>query len=445
MRRFQTFPPSPRNPEARSRATIGREEDIGSAPLVSSGARHRSPCYKTPVRDEIKRAGLGGSHAASVGHSLNPMLIARPAQLLHRSSQHERDLTQPVYNAIRALPSTRFYGSKRKLLPWIYSNIASLQFETALDLFGGSGSVSLLFKIMRKSVVYHDGLRFNEDVGRTLLANEISMPRSTLLAFLDGVIPRVGVISKVFDGIFYTSEENRWLDGFVAQLNSEQLSTEQMSLLRYLLYQACLRKRPFNLFHRANLHLRTNSRVNRSFGNFVTWERSFYDHISQAYDELPHGGPIHQVECTVLSSQNAEDIPAGYDLVYIDPPYINVAQRHNWDNYWRRYHFLEGLARYEEWRQFIDLDSNIRLLAPPKWVAAWSRRHTFTERLFSLIQKHSRSIVVLSYVSDAYPCYDEIKAFFESSFVNVKVHTKIHNHALSRSIKREFLFVGWQQ
>ena len=95
------------------------------------------------------------------------MLIARPSQsqLLHRSSEHDRDLSQPVYNAIKRLRSTRFYGSKRKLLPWIYSNIASLEFETALDLFGGSASVSLLFKIMRKSVVYHDGLLFNEDVG----------------------------------------------------------------------------------------------------------------------------------------------------------------------------------------------------------------------------------------------------------------------------------------
>ena len=97
------------------------------------------------------------------------MLIARPSQsqLVYPTSGYDRDLAQPVCNAIEGLPPTRFYGSKRKLLPWIYSNVAHLKFETALDLFGGSASVSLLFKIMQKSVVYHDGFRFNEDVGRT--------------------------------------------------------------------------------------------------------------------------------------------------------------------------------------------------------------------------------------------------------------------------------------
>jgi adenine-specific DNA-methyltransferase len=373
------------------------------------------------------------------------MLIARPSQsqLVHRCSGRDRDVAQPVYKAIEGLPSTRFYGSKRKLLPWIYSNVVHLEFETALDLFGGSASVSLLFKIMHKSVVYHDGFRFNEDVGRTLLAKEIPMSRSDLVLFLNRVVPRGGLISKMFDGIFYTNEENRWLDGFVTQLSDEQLSPERISLLRYLLYQACLKKRPFNLFHRANLRLRANGGVKRSFGNLATWERSFDLHILQAYDELPHDNPTQGPECMVLSSQNVEDIPAGYDLVYIDPPYVSSSEQRNWDNYWRRYHFLEGLARYEEWEQFIDPHSNIRLLAQPEWIAGWSRRCTFAERLFALIEKHRHSIVVLSYVADAHPRDDEIKSFFESKFFKVAIDTKTHTHALSPSTKRELLFIGW--
>lgn len=372
------------------------------------------------------------------------MPITRPSQsqLEHRCSGHDRDLTQPVYKAIDALPSTRFYGSKRKLLPWIYSNVAHLKFNTALDLFGGSASVPLLFKIMQKSVVYHDGFRFNEDVGRTLLAKEIPMSRPDLVLFLNRVVPRSGLISKIFEGIFYTNEENRWLDGFFSLLCDERLSSERTSLLRYLVYQACLRKRPFNLFHRANLGLRTNGVVKRSFGNLATWERSFDLHILQAYDELPHDSPT-QADCMVLSSQNVEYIPTGYDLVYIDPPYVNSSEQRNWDNYWRRYHFLEGLARYEEWEQFIDLQSNIRLLAQPGWIAQWSRRCTFAERLFALIEKHRHSIVVLSYVSDAHPRDGEIKSFFELRFLNTTIDTRIHTHALSQSTKRELLFTGW--
>jgi adenine-specific DNA-methyltransferase len=373
------------------------------------------------------------------------MLIARPSQsqLVYRSSGYDRDLAQPVYKAIAALPSTRFYGSKRKLLPWIYSNVAHLKFATALDLFGGSASVSLLFKIMQKSVVYHDGFRFNEDVGRTLLATQIPMSRPELVLFLNRILPRRGLISTMFDGIFYTSEENRWLDGFVTQLSEDSLSPEQTSLLRYLLYQACLRKRPFNLFHRANLGLRTNGEVKRSFGNLATWERRFDLHMLQTYDELRPSNPSHGPECTVLSSQNVEDVPAGYDLVYIDPPYVSASERRNWDNYWRRYHFLEGLARYDEWEQLIDPHSNIRLLAQPEWIAPWSRRDTFAERLFALIEKHRESIVVLSYVSDACPRDDEIQSFFKAQFVRIGVDAKIHTHALSPATKRELLFIGW--
>src|ERR1700726_3812663 len=62
----------------------------------------------------------------------------------------------PVSESIKKVPSTRYYGSKRRLLPWIYKSVRELQFESALDIFGGSASVSLLFLLMRKSVTYHD-------------------------------------------------------------------------------------------------------------------------------------------------------------------------------------------------------------------------------------------------------------------------------------------------
>ena len=32
-------------------------------------------------------------------------------------------------------PTTRYQGSKRKILPWIYKNLKDLEFDTALDAF----------------------------------------------------------------------------------------------------------------------------------------------------------------------------------------------------------------------------------------------------------------------------------------------------------------------
>jgi adenine-specific DNA-methyltransferase len=351
-------------------------------------------------------------------------------------------LIRPTPELIARFPSTRYYGSKRKLLGWIYSRLGSIQFDTVLDAFGGTGSVSLLFKVMRKRVTYHDGFRFNEDVARTVLASQPALTRNDVAATLNAVEPRSGIVSKYFDRVFFKTGENAWLDGFLELLNSKAATPKQRALLRYLVYQACLKKRPFNLFHRANLRLRTNRLVKRSFGNAVTWERSFVEHALQAYDELTQMPDSSDRPALVLPAGDAARIPAGYDLVYVDPPYISCEVRYNRDDYWRRYHFLEGLARPKQWVRRIDLNSDIRLSAASPWFADWGRIATFKDRLFSFIDAHRYSIVALSYVSGAVPSESEIMAHFESRFAQVSVHSAAHHHALSKSRKRELLFIG---
>ncbi len=351
-------------------------------------------------------------------------------------------LIQPIPELIAQFPSTRYYGSKRKLLGWIYGRLGPIRFDTVLDAFGGTGSVSLLFKVMNKQLTYHDGFRFNEDVARTVLASRPALTREEVTATLNGVEPCAGVVSKYFDGVFFKNDENAWLDGFVGLLAAKPTTPNEQALLRYLAYQACMKKRPFNLFHRANLGLRTNSRVKRSFGNAVTWERSFAEHALQAYDQLARIPEMPHQPVIVLPAGDAATIAPGYDLVYIDPPYISREDRYNRDDYWRRYHFLEGLARPKQWARRIDLSSDIRLSAPSPWFAEWGRVATFKDRLFSFIDKHRHSIVALSYVSGAVPSENEIMAHFETRFAQVSVHSAAHHHALSKSRKRELLFVG---
>ena len=40
-------------------------------------------------------------------------------------------------------PSTRYSGSKRRLLDWIWENTSELKFSNMLDVFGVTASVSL--------------------------------------------------------------------------------------------------------------------------------------------------------------------------------------------------------------------------------------------------------------------------------------------------------------
>jgi adenine-specific DNA-methyltransferase len=325
----------------------------------------------------------------------------------------------------------------------MYRHLGTLNFSTVLDAFGGTGSVSLLFKAMRKQVTYHDGFRFNADVARTVLADKPSLDRGTVETILARIEPTVGVISNRFSGIFFKDCENNWLDGFARRLANEPMTEDAQSLLRYLVYQACLKKRPFNLFHRANLKLRTNEGVERSFGNAVTWERPFLQHALQAFDELSEGPRLVGGRVSILAAGDAGDIPAGYDLVYVDPPYINRQDKYNRDDYWRRYHFLEGLARYDEWDEKIDADSPIGLASTPEWFTDWGRARIFKDRLFAFIERHKHSHVALSYVSGAIPSEEEIKAHFENHFSQVSVHSARHSHVLSKTPKRELLFIGY--
>ena len=49
-------------------------------------------------------------------------------------------------------PSTRYQGSKNKLVDWIWEGLADLDFTTCLDAFGGTGAVSYKLKQKGKKV-----------------------------------------------------------------------------------------------------------------------------------------------------------------------------------------------------------------------------------------------------------------------------------------------------
>src|SRR4030042_6435367 len=71
-----------------------------------------------------------------------------------------------------AFPSTRFQGSKLKIVDWIWEAIKNLEFESALDAFGGTGSVGYMLKTKGKQVTYNDIMKFNWYIGTALIQND---------------------------------------------------------------------------------------------------------------------------------------------------------------------------------------------------------------------------------------------------------------------------------
>lgn len=324
-------------------------------------------------------------------------------------------------------------------MDWIWENVCHLQFESVLDVFGGTGAVSHMFKNAGKKVVYNDLLAFNRSIGLALIENS----RETLAETeIEGILRVQGsaaypnFIETTFKGIYFTDEENAWLDRVVYNIDHLLVNPYKQALARFALFQACIIKRPYNLFHRANLYMRT-AKVRRSFGNKTTWDTPFEVHfrafLAEANQAVFDNG---QKNCVMQS--DALTTPTNHDLVYIDPPYLN----HKGDgvDYRDFYHFLEGLVDYSNWPARIDYSSKHRRLLPEKSV--WNSAETITTAFEQLIERHRNSILVISYRDDGIPSKTQLKDLLLKHKSQVYEAAQPKQYALSPKKMHELLLVA---
>ena len=334
------------------------------------------------------------------------------------------------------VPSTRYQGSKRKVLPWIYDNLKTLPFNTVLDGFGGTGSVSYLFKLMGKKITFNDILLSNYVSGVALIENDSTTLNENDLEF---IFHRNGFkysnfIENTFKEIYYTSKENRLLD--VMSLNikmlpekyKEDILHKKQALAYYILFQSCLCKRPFNLFHRKNLSLRTARNINRNFGNKKTWDTSFNKLMMRFNKEISgkifsNGFKNEAISQDILHMEKVK-----CDLVYLDPPYAKVDEKKPKD-YHELYHFLDGLIDYSNWAGKIDSNTKNKRLVKQK--NRWNEGKI--ENNFDvLFKKFKDSIIVVSYGDPGYPSITKIKDILKCYKKKVKVLRKEYSYKLSR-------------
>ena len=354
---------------------------------------------------------------------------------------------------LKTIPTTRYQGSKRKILPWIYDCLKDVEFDTVLDAFGGSGMVSCLFKHMGKRVTYNDMFRFNYFIGESIIENNRVLLTDADVEYL--LVPHVmdyGFISETFQGIYFLDEENKWLDMVIGNIESlsELYSNPKLRYKKAIaynaLFQSCLAKRPYNLFHRKNLDMRTRD-VERSFGNKSTWDKPFPDHFRAFVKEINQGVCRSSARCRVICQDVFAIRPTHYDLVYLDPPYLKKGDSNESSNYLKCYHFLEGIANYSEWGNLIDNDSTnkrIKKEYAPNYFNLTDAQTTF-ERL---IKKFRKSIIVLSYRYGGCPTIDELSQMMFKYKANLKVYDRHYKYALNKqngnaALNREYLIIGY--
>lgn len=354
-----------------------------------------------------------------------------------------------IETVLKKAPTTRYQGSKRRLLPWLYEIFSELEFESVLDGFGGSASASYLFKLMGKQVYYNDILKSNYQTGIAFIENSTVVLSNTDIELLlepsDAGYP--SLIADTFKDIYYYSSENNWLDMMV--FNIRQLSQfykgiilkRKQALAFHSLFQACLSKRPYNLFHRKNLNLR-QAQVPRTFGNKVTWDLEF-SHLFKKFalessSKVFSNNQRNKASCAdVLLLKNRD-----YDLVYLDPPYQRPSESHPKD-YYSLYHFLEGLVDYDNWSSRIDFTEKH---LPLRKKSSEYDRMLLLDRFDIVLKRFSESIIAISYGDPGKPTISEITELLSRYKSKITIFDTPYVYKLNRrngNRLREVLIIGF--
>lgn len=315
------------------------------------------------------------------------------------------------------MPNTRYQGSKRKLLPHLHQIFAQHKVRTALDAFGGTGSVSYLLSRMGVDITYNDILPANCEIARALISHgPVRLEKCHLEALFE---KKQGVnyhnyISDLFQGIYFLDQENEQLD--IAAQNISRIEDEIMRAeAYYLIFQSMLCKRPYNLFHRANLGMRTKD-VKRGFGNKATWDRPFIEHMKKFLVELANARTFQRSSNVRIHNESAFEVRGNWDLVYIDTPYAKSTGQQE-SNYFNFYHFLDAVRDYASIPKLIQRDLKHRPFYP--FNRSWFPGESIDTALEELFGKFSDSSLVISYRSDGYPAPERIEELLRANYRNV--------------------------
>ena len=334
-------------------------------------------------------------------------------------------------------PSTRYQGSKRKIIGLLAGIFDNLQFDSAVDLYSGSGMVTLLLRYMGKTVSANDYLKFNRMAARMFLqALPSDFDEDEFVKNLDyllnkGAVSR-WVVTESYEGVFFLESENRQIDRFCQLIKWFEVSEIKKDILRYCVGQALLMKRPYNLFHRANLNMRTKD-VERSFGNAKTWETTIEIHALKIFRELakfPYPtGDLIKHHTFNANTTDLSGFPKNVDMVYLDPPYLN--SKSVGLKYSDFYHFLDGLCDYEK---FALRDTSVAHMPIVSDRSAWTTRAGATDEISRIVEYWKHSILAVSYRNDGVPTESEMLELLSVRGRKVDLHAEVsYKYALSHS------------
>lgn len=325
----------------------------------------------------------------------------------------------------------------------------------------GTGSVAYLLKSMGKRVVANDYLHSNHATLLAFIQNsstQLSDDDVDWLLCRHRKVRYSSFVTDTFQGFYFTKAENAWLDLIASNISALAGSDSsklryKKALARHALVQACLMKRPFNLFHRKNLYIRT-ARVDRSFGNKTTWDTPF----PVLFKRLVREGNkyvFRNGHRNLAMHEDARDVRVrDAELVYIDPPYFRSERDRALSNYRLLYHFVEGLVQYDRWGELLDPSLRLKSLKSNGFSTEGlyvcervKLRSGFLGWLEEILRAWPDARIAMSYKQPGVPGYCSIKRLLEKTGRNVSVRRRPYWYALNQQNGTpkhnvELLFLG---
>ncbi len=337
------------------------------------------------------------------------VIVTAKAKKLKRSAALKLNATEQIAK----YPSTRFMGSKNKLLSPIRDAITSQPCDSVLDLFSGSGVVSYMLKACGKQVISNDYMAFSASISKALIENNsITLDVYAAQKLLEPTSASDNFVESSFEGLYFTTEENRLIDTLRANIKTLSDPYEK-AIATSALVRACFKKRPRGIF------TYVGQRYDDGRKDLST---SLRDHFLMAVaslnDAVFDNGKINTASRLDALQTNYEP-----DLVYIDPPYYSP---HSDNEYVRRYHFVEGIAC--DW-QGVEMQWETKTKKFKNYPTPFSTRKGTYEAFDNLFAIYKNSTLVISYSSNSQPTKEEMIALLKQYKSSVEVISVDHRYS----------------
>ena len=333
-------------------------------------------------------------------------------------------------------PPTRFMGSKRKLLDEIWAVASRFEFDSVVDLFSGSGIVGYMFKSHGKTVISNDYMAMSATFTKAMIENNsVTLPieEAEQLLIPHGEINHF--VSDTFKGLYYTDEENNLID--ILRTNISTIQNEyKKAIAMTALIRACTKKRPRGIFTYTG-HRYDDGRKDL--------QKSISQQFLEAVEAVNNAVFDNNKENLSINGDAMALSVDAPDLVYIDPPYYSPLS----DNeYVRRYHFIEGLAR--NWVG-VEIQEHTKTKKFKSYPTPFSTKDGAYDAFDKLFSKFSGSILIVSYSSNSLPTQEDMISLMKKYKNNVEVVPVDYKYSFGnqadakthRNSVQEYLFIGY--